>query len=68
MKKYIELNMISGKTYYLFDTEDIKYSRAEIDYLLRGSSAPSIRVNESSDETSNSLYVNPAFIESFKLV
>ena len=68
MKKYIELNMISGKTYYLFDTEDIKYSRTEIDYLLRGSSAPSIRVNESSDETSDSLYVNPTFIESFKLV
>lgn len=67
MIKYIELTMISGKTYYLINTENTNYSREEVNYMLRGNSTASIRVNTDTNISSSSVFINPVFIESFKI-
>ena len=62
MIKYIELTMISGKTYYLINTENTNYSREEVNYMLRGNSTASIRVNTDTNISSSSVFINPVFL------
>ncbi|WRW34752.1 hypothetical protein CF5_0067 [Staphylococcus phage CF5] len=68
MSKYIEITMQSGNKFYLVSTDDKNYVRQDIDYMLSGSSGMSIKVNTSSDINSGVTYINPAKIESFKII
>lgn len=67
MIKSIELTMNSGKTFFLISTEDEKYTHSSVNAMLRGKSNPSIKVHTSNDIDSDVVYINPFFIESFKM-
>ena len=67
MFKYAEITMLSGAKYYLITTEETKYTRAKVDYVLAGKSGTSVEVNTTSTLTSDKVFINPGFIESYKL-
>ena len=68
MAKHIEVTMLSGAKYFLVSSDEKKYTRKDLDYMLSGSDSVSIKVNISEDAGSDLVYINPRLIESFKLV
>lgn len=67
MAKYIEITMASGTKYFLISTEEVKYNRQKMNYILRGADEASIEVFTENDITSDSIFINPRRIESFKV-
>lgn len=68
MSKHIEITMSSGAKYYLVSTDEKKFSRQDVDYMISGSSSVSVKVNTTEDVSSSIIYINPKRIESFKIV
>lgn len=68
MLRTIEITMGSGVKYFLISTEEKKYSRQEMDYILNGMAETSVEVNAENDITSAKVYINPNRIESFKII
>lgn len=68
MAKHIEVTMLSGAKYFLVSSDEKKYTRKDLDYMLSGSDSVSIKVNTSENAGSELVYINPRLIESFKLV
>ncbi|WAX23255.1 hypothetical protein VL10_ORF64 [Staphylococcus phage vB_SauM_VL10] len=68
MVKHAEVTMISGKKYYLISDDSIEYTQREINGTIRGHGQASVRVRVSKDINSDTVFINPLFIESFKLV
>lgn len=70
MFKYAEINLVSGNKVYLYkeDTQEGALSRQVMDYILNGSYGASLLVRATNSASGDKVYVNPRFIESFKLV
>lgn len=68
MSKHVEITMSSGAKYYLVSTDEKKFSRQDIDYMISGADSISIKVFTERSNTSPQVYINPKRIESFKLV
>ncbi|WBF81757.1 hypothetical protein [Staphylococcus virus vB_SurM-PSU5] len=68
MSKHVEITMSSGAKYYLVSTDENKFSRQDIDYMISGADSVSIKVFTESSSTSPQVYINPRRIESFKLI
>lgn len=68
MSKHVEITMSSGAKYYLVSTDEKKFSRQDVDYMISGADSISIKVFTESSNTSPQVYINPKRIESFKLV
>ena len=68
MSKHVEITMSSGAKYYLVSTDEKKFSRQDIDYMISGVDSVSIKVFTESNNASPQVYINPRRIESFKIV
>lgn len=65
MIKFIEITMASGKTYFLIASEDNELYKTDLNAYL--SSGRAFKVYTENSLTSDTVYINPNRIESFKL-